>query len=495
MKYQLSNIIPEPRDNRDFLVSVPSGITPNLPLSVDLRQYAGSVENQLQTNSCVANSTISALELLLQKAGRFTDLSRLFNYYNIREDYISLRGIDGGAYLSDGFKSVAKSGVCTEQTWAFDPLKVNTKPSDTAFVEAELRKVTRYERVCNFFFKTPGDNSYSVDMIKATLAMGYPVTIAMVVNSTIFDVQGSLSSDACWYKTPISVYPNEKLNPSIGGHAMLVVGYNDNGFIIENSWGVGWGDRGYGIITYDVIKSDCFDAWTCTAFAGVEFEPEWGFLDVEPIQLSILQDVAPSYKQGDLFFNSGLLKATITGGTPNYQYKWTASDSSVVFVTQGEETKASVLVAGWYQGESRSITISCEVIDTSIPVQQKIKTSVQLKVTKAVVDRGPVYRLYKAVFNRLPDIGGLAFWEGHYNSGMTLSDIANEFIKSNEFQNTYGLTVNNTDFVCLLYKNVLGREPDSVGLAFWVENLATGRSTKVSVLVGFSESAENKLIA
>ena len=494
MKYQLSRIVPEPRDNRDFLVSIPAAVASNLPASVDLRRYTGSVENQLQTSSCVANCTISALELLLQKAGRFIDLSRLFNYFNIREDYIALRGIDGGAYLSDGFKSVAKSGVCTEQTWAFDPVKVNTKPSDAAFTEAELRKVTRYERVGNFSIMSPVDDSYSIDMIKATLAMGYPVTIAMVVNGTIFNIYGKLDTDGCSYKYPVSQFPDTS-RPSAGGHAMLVVGYNDKGFIIENSWGPGWGDNGYGIITYEVIKADCFDAWTCTAFAGVEFAPEWNFLAVDPIQVSIAQEVAPSYKQGDLFYNSGILTANVTAGTPEYQYKWTASDSNVVFVTQDKVTKASVLVAGWAQGEQRSITVSCEVTDTSIPVQQKVKTSVQLKVTKAVVDRGPVYRLYKAVFNRLPDIGGLAFWEGHYNSGMVLGDIAFEFIKSAEFQNTYGAAVNNTDFVRLLYKNVLGREPDSAGLAFWVENLATGRSSKVGVLLGFSESDENKLIA
>ena len=494
MKYKLSTVVPEPRDNRDFLVSIPSGITPNLPVSVDLRRYTGSVENQLQTSSCVANATISALELLLEKAGKFTDLSRLFNYYNIREDYINLRGIDGGAYLSDGFKSVAKSGVCTEQTWAFDQTKVNTKPSDTAFTEAELRKVTRYERVGNFSIMSPVDDAYSIDMIKATLAMGYPVTIAMIVNGTIFNLTGKLDTEECMYRYPVSQYPDTQ-RPSAGGHAMLVVGYNTDGFIIENSWGPGWGDQGYGIITYDVMKSDCFDAWTCTAFAGVEFSPEWDFLSTEPLQVSITQAVAPSYKLGDVFCQSGILTADVTGGTPNYQYKWTASDTNVVFVTQGKQTKASILVAGWAQGESRSITVTCEIIDTSIPTQQKVKSYTKIKVTKAVVDRGQVFRLYKAVFNRLPDVGGLMFWENNFNSGMTLYDIAAEFIKSDEFKNTYGTTVNNTDFVLLLYKNVLGREPDSNGLAFWVENLASGRTSKVNVLIGFSESEENKLIA
>jgi len=489
---ELFNVQPEPSNAKDFYLSIPLGITPNLPSVVDLRRYTGSVENQLQTSSCVANATVSALEMLLDRAGSFQDLSRLFNYYNIRKDFSNLRGKDAGAYLSEGFKSCALNGICAEDTWPFNPALVNTEPSAAAYLEASLNKVTKYERVGKFSISSPVDDTFSIEMVKATLAMGYPVTVALVVNSTIFNLFGNLRMDSCKYKHKVS-----EMYPSAGGHALLLVGYDDElgGFITENSWGAGWGDRGYGIISYEVMKEDCFDAWTCTAFDGVEFAPDWSFLPSVPMTTKVIVGVNPSYKENDFFWRSGTLKCEAQGGTYPYQYKWIASDPSVVFVTEGDTTSASVLVSTWGKDTTRSITVTCEVLDTSVPTQQRSSSSFLMKVTKAEVDRGQAYRLYKAAFNRLPDINGLAFWENQLSSGVALLDIARAFIDSAEFKSKYGSAVTNSDFIKLLYLNVLGREADTAGLEFWVTNLNSGNSTKESTLVGFSESQENKNIA
>lgn len=40
-----------------------------------------------------------------------------------------------------------------------------------------------------------------------------------------------------------------------GGHAVLLVGYTPNHFIIRNSWGVTWGDRGFGYASVDYAKA------------------------------------------------------------------------------------------------------------------------------------------------------------------------------------------------------------------------------------------------
>jgi hypothetical protein len=492
MIYPLSNIKQEPKDARDFTLAIPAGLTSNLPTRVDLRQYTAGIEDQLTTSSCVANATVSALEMLLDRAGKPKDLSRLFNYWNIRRDYANLRGVDGGAYLSDGFKSVYALGIPAESTWAFDVSKVNVEPSVAAYEEAKGHKVQKYERVGNFTIKTPIDDTYSVQMVKATLAMGYPVMLALQVNDTIFGLTNELTSDTCKYKHVVS-----PLFPSVGGHAVLAVGYDDDlgGFIIENSWGTNWGDLGFGIFTYNIVKVDCYDAWTCTAFDGVAFAPDWSFLDVEPLTAKVTVGVSPSYKDGDLFIQTGDLFCEVQNGTEPYQYKWSASDKGVVFVTPGALTKGSILVSNWAQGESRSITFTCEVPDTSIPNQQKTTHQVLIRVTKAEVDRGQAYRLYKAAFNRLPDINGLAFWENQLSSGVTLLAIARAFIDSAEFKSKYGSAVTNSDFIKLLYLNVLGREADAAGLEFWVMNLNSGNSTKESTLVGFSESQENKNLA
>jgi hypothetical protein len=100
----------------------------------------------------------------------------------------------------------------------------------------------------------------------------------------------------------------------------------------------------------------------------------------------------------------------------------------------------------------------------------------------------PVSRLYMAAFRRVPDSGGLDNWVAYVRAGNTLQSAADAFVASQEFQLTYG-SLNDTQYVTLLYENVLGREPDPTGLATWTGDLGSGW-TRGQVLIGFSESQE-----
>jgi Ca2+-binding RTX toxin-like protein len=104
------------------------------------------------------------------------------------------------------------------------------------------------------------------------------------------------------------------------------------------------------------------------------------------------------------------------------------------------------------------------------------------------VHAGQVYRLYQATLNRAPDAGGFVSWSDTLDNGQGLESVAGGFVGSVEFQATYG-ALNNTQFVTLLYSNVLHRSPDSGGLAGWVGAL-NGGATRTSVVLGFSESQE-----
>ena len=105
---------------------------------------------------------------------------------------------------------------------------------------------------------------------------------------------------------------------------------------------------------------------------------------------------------------------------------------------------------------------------------------------------GQVYRLYKAAFARTPDLGGLGGWIAGMDSGLSLNQVANSFLASAEFQNLYGASSSNGQFVTALYLNVMGRAPDAGGYGYWVNQLASSLQTRAQVLVAFSESAENK---
>lgn len=103
---------------------------------------------------------------------------------------------------------------------------------------------------------------------------------------------------------------------------------------------------------------------------------------------------------------------------------------------------------------------------------------------------GQAYRIYQAAFDRTPDTGGLSYWIKSMDAGTTLADVAEGFVRSDEFIYTYGLNLADEAFVGGLYENILGREGEAAGISFWVDALENGTS-RASILYGFSESAEN----
>ncbi len=106
-------------------------------------------------------------------------------------------------------------------------------------------------------------------------------------------------------------------------------------------------------------------------------------------------------------------------------------------------------------------------------------------------DGRSVERLYVAYFSRLPDAGGLAYWEGERASGRSLDEISERFAQSPEFERLYG-SVGDAEFVELVYRNVLDRSPDEAGLSHWTSQLGSGALTRGGVMLGFSDSAEFK---
>jgi Tol biopolymer transport system component len=107
--------------------------------------------------------------------------------------------------------------------------------------------------------------------------------------------------------------------------------------------------------------------------------------------------------------------------------------------------------------------------------------------------RGPVTRLYWAYFERRPEQAGLDFWVAQRKGGRSLASISQFFSTSPEFQTLYGNTSNST-FVTLVYQNVLDRDPDAQGLAYWTNQLGQGLQTRGGMMIGFSESNEGRLL-
>ena len=130
-------------------------------------------------------------------------------------------------------------------------------------------------------------------------------------------------------------------------------------------------------------------------------------------------------------------------------------------------------------------------VDTAVNIERLVfsDATVALDINGIA---GQAYRIYQAAFNRTPDNGGLKYWIGVMDSGVSLATVSSGFIGSAEFQKLYGTNPTNELFVTKLYDNVLHRTPDTGGYNYWVGLLNSGGIDKISTLVNFSESNENQ---
>jgi C1A family cysteine protease len=218
-----------------------------LPAKADLRAQCPLVYNQGQLGSCTANAIAGAIQFDRLKQELVPDFtpSRLFIYYNERVIEHSVAS-DSGAQIRDGIKSVARQGDCPEAEWPYAIARFKTKPSAKCYADARKYKVVLYQRV-----------TQTLSQLKGCLASGYPFIFG-------FTVYESFES-ASVAKTGHATLPRSG-DAVVGGHAVAGVGYNDakQWFIVRNSWGAGWGMKGYFTLPYAYVTdaSLASDFWT-----------------------------------------------------------------------------------------------------------------------------------------------------------------------------------------------------------------------------------------
>ncbi len=253
-----------------------------LPSKVDLRPQMTKVENQGDTSSCTANATAGAYEYLYKRhQGETLDVSRLYIYYNARyladEDNIT----DEGSMISNAIEGLKEYGACPEDTWMFDPEYVNEEPDSDA-----------YEEGANFLVESAKLVPVELDAWKTALAEGQPIIFGLGLFNS-FDKQRPKA------RVPAPT-KNEMARATPEGHAMLCVGYSDvdEMFIVRNSWGTEWGDKGYCYIPYSYMMNPDYNDGDCWIIERLEELPpdEEGWSDDEE---SVLEDVVSVLSEMD----------------------------------------------------------------------------------------------------------------------------------------------------------------------------------------------------
>lgn len=232
---------PDLPDHRDFLFKGPAAPIV-LPEKVDLRPGCTAVEDQGELGSCTANAIAGAVEFLEKKLGmEYQELSRLFVYYNERRMEGTVNE-DSGAMLRSGIKSLVDYGYCEEPEWPYDISKFTVKPGMCCYLKAKHRSISSYHRLLNLN-----------DMLTC-LAEGFPFVFGISIYT-------SFESDEV-AKTGVVPMP-QPTEYSLGGHAVCAVGYDQTTqrFIVRNSWGPTWGDKGYFTIPYEYVTKLGDDFW------------------------------------------------------------------------------------------------------------------------------------------------------------------------------------------------------------------------------------------
>jgi C1A family cysteine protease len=241
----------------------------SLSASVDLRKWCSPIENQLNIGSCTAHAGVGLFEYFERRAfGKHIDASRLFLYKTTR-DLMQVTG-DTGAYLRTTMGAMSLFGVPPEKYWPYIVSKFDIEPAPFLYAFAD-----KFNALTYFRLDPPGiSTSALLASIKANIAAGIPSMFG-------FTVYDSIRQAATTGKIPLPCSGESIL----GGHAIDAVGYDDNmkinnancdlvttgAFLIRNSWGTSWGDKGYGWLPYEyVLKGLADDWWTLTKAGWIE---------------------------------------------------------------------------------------------------------------------------------------------------------------------------------------------------------------------------------
>ncbi|MBK8739435.1 MAG: C1 family peptidase [Betaproteobacteria bacterium] len=178
----------------------------------------------------------------------FYDLARFYDEWP-GEDY-------EGSSCRGAMKGWHKHGACAQGLWrksVHRKLKRHYKPDPTWATDAAARPVGVYYRV---------DHRSVTDMQAAINEMG-AIYVSAAVHAG-WDIPTVTRPPKVASHADLPVIDFEATTKPDGAHAFALVGYNEDGFVVQNSWGPTWGAHGFAIMAYADWVAHGTDAWVCS---------------------------------------------------------------------------------------------------------------------------------------------------------------------------------------------------------------------------------------
>jgi len=227
MESHACKTVPSPEDSRDWNAATIYKKS-NLGDTLDLRELLPPVRNQGIQGTCAAQTAACMKEWQEKKDYNFKGYMSPQFIYNNRENQDS-----EGMFGRDVMRILSKIGSIRDAIYEYGKIEPLSEISEHYYEKAKMHKIKNYARI------------YDIDNLKKALNINGPCYIAFPVYN-----MGS----RMWYR-------ESPESPMQGGHAMTVVGYTSEGFIIRNTWGTSWGDKGYCIYSYSDWGSH-WEIWT-----------------------------------------------------------------------------------------------------------------------------------------------------------------------------------------------------------------------------------------
>ncbi|WP_043263058.1 C1 family peptidase [Streptomyces sp. CT34] len=206
-----------------------------LPARVDLTKYAARPGNQGQVGSCVAWAIdYSAYSILEHEQGiTGSPQAPMYTYAQIA------KGQNVGTSPQQHFRIATSQGVDTKSHYWQGDFDYTTQPTAGEKHNASKWKLSGY---------TPLHTGSRIKAeVQAALAQGEPVVISIPVYDSFFSLTARQAASYTYSPTAGE--------PFAGGHEITIVGYNNQGVRVENSWGTNWGDRGFVNLSWDFLAS------------------------------------------------------------------------------------------------------------------------------------------------------------------------------------------------------------------------------------------------
>lgn len=210
------------------------------------------VLDQGNLGSCTANAASNALKYLLTKNKKQVfQPSRLFIYWFTRLLQNTVNE-DSGASNRDTLKSILKNGACDENRWIYDITKYKLRPNQIAIREGNIHRTGfQYLSVIQ-----------DINVIKNSIYQGFPIILGISIYSSFESLAVMTTGNV-----PM---PDIRKEIFLGGHAIWMVSYDDTTrrFGFMNSWGSGWGNKGFFTLPYDYVLNPtlAYDFWTVKFF-------------------------------------------------------------------------------------------------------------------------------------------------------------------------------------------------------------------------------------